>query len=108
MIDDTDKYLRDNLDNIMKGEWDEHFNEEQLEQARKMSFLLNHITQNERTIVFEYNNLKINCVLEDPMDFQIYGIDQKSHVISQIKNTDIFLDSYKSFLRDWKIGKILE
>jgi hypothetical protein len=42
------------------------------------------------------------------MDFRIYGIDQKSHVISQIKNTDIFIDAYKSFLRDWKIGKILE
>ena len=36
MIDDTDKYLRDNLDNIMNGEWNEHFDEEQLEQARKM------------------------------------------------------------------------
>ncbi len=108
MIDNTDKYLRDNLDNIMKGEWDDHFNEEQLDQARKMSFLLNHITQNERTIVFEYNGIKLSCPLEDPMDFQIYGIDQKSHIITQIKNTDIFLDAYKSFLRDWKIGKILE
>lgn len=108
MIDNTDKYLRDNLDNIMKGEWDDHFNEEQLDQARKMSFLLNHITQNERTIVFEYNGIKLSFPLEDPMDFQIYGIDQKSHIITQIKNTDIFLDAYKSFLRDWKIGKILE
>lgn len=107
MIDNTDKYLRDNLDNIMKGEWDDHFNEEQLEQARKMSFLLNHITQNERTIVFEYNGIKLNCALEDPMEL-IFGIDQESHLISQIKNTDIFLDAYKSFLRDWKIGKILE
>ena len=107
MIDNTDKYLRDNLDNIMKGEWDDHFNEEQLDQARKMSFLLNHITQNERTIVFEYNGIKLSCPLEDPMEL-IFGIDQKSHLISQIKNTDIFLDAYKSFLRDWKIGKILE
>jgi len=107
MIDNTDKYLRDNLDNIMKGEWDDHFNEEQLEQARKMSFLLNHITQNERTIVFEYNGIKLSCPLEDPMEL-IFGIDQESHVITQIKNTDIFLDAYKSFLRDWKIGKILE
>jgi len=34
-MDKTDEHIRDNLENIMNGEWDKHFNEEQLEIAKK-------------------------------------------------------------------------
>ena len=109
MIDKTDEYLRDNLENIMKGEWDSHFNESQLEMARKESFMLNYITIGERNITFEYGSEKIVYRFDaDPSDFNMLGGDFKSHMTQMIKNDEAFLKSYKSFLRDWKIGKIID
>lgn len=108
-LDNTDEYLRDNLENIMKGEWDNHFNESQLEIARKESFMLNHISIGERNITFEYDGKKtVYKFNSDPLDFHMHGGDFKMHMLSMIKNDEAFLKSYKSFLRDWKIGKIIE
>ena len=108
-IDKTDEYLRDNLENIMKGEWDNHFDSSQLEMARKESFMLNHISIGERNITFEYGSEKIVYKFDsDPLDFHMHGGDFKMHMLSMIKNDESFLKSYKSFLRDWKIGKIIE
>jgi len=108
-LDNTDEYLRDNLENIMKGEWDKHFDSSQLEIARKESFMLNHISIEERNIIFEYNGLKIRYKFDsDPLDFHMHGGDFKMHMFSMIKNDESFLKSYTSFLRDWKIGKIIE
>ena len=108
-IDKTDEYLRDNLENIMKGEWDNHFNESQLEIARKESFMLNHISIGERNITFEYGSEKIVYKFDaDPSDFNMFGGDFKSHMTQMIKNDEAFLKYYKSFLRDWKIEKIIE
>jgi hypothetical protein len=108
-IDKTDEYLRDNLENIMKGEWNNHFDESQLEMARKESFMLNHISIGERNITFEYGEVKTVYKFEsDPLDYQIFGGDLKMHMLSMIKNDESFLKSYTSFLRDWKIRKIIE
>lgn len=108
-IDKTDEYLRDNLENIMKGEWDNHFDESQLEMARKESFMLNHISIGESNITFEYGSEKIIYSFNsDPLDFHMHGGDFKMHMLSMIKSDEAFLKSYKSFLRDWKIGKIIE
>jgi hypothetical protein len=107
MIEDsTNKYIRENLNNIMNGEFDNEFIPEELDHFRKMSFLLNHITYIENKIVFEYNNLKISCDYKDTQNF--IGIDTEFYLTSKIKNTDDFIVSYKSFLRDWKITKILQ
>ena len=108
-IDSTDEYLRDNLENIMKGEWDNHFNESQLEIARKESFMLNHISIGEKNITFEYGGEKIVYNFNsDPFDFHMHGGDFKMHMLSMIKSDEAFLKAYKSFLRDWKIGRIIE
>ena len=108
-IDNTDEYLRDNLENIMKGEWDNHFDSSQLEMARKESFMLNHISVGERNITFEYDEVKTVYKTEsDPLDYHIFGGDLKMHMFSMIKNDEAFLKSYKSFLRDCKIGKIID
>ena len=108
-IDKTDEYLRDNLENIMKGEWDNHFDSSQLEMACKESFMLNHISIGERNITFECGSEKIVYKFDsDPLDFHMHGGDFKMHMLSMIKNDEAFLKSYKSFLRDWKIGNIIE
>lgn len=108
-LDSTDSYLRDNLDNIMNGEWDSQFDELQLEMARKNSFMFNHITMEHRCAIFEYNDQKLKYNFDcDPMDYNLYGGDFKAHFFSMIVNDDKFISAYNSFLRDWKINKILK
>lgn len=109
-LDSTDSYLRDNLDNIMNGEWDSQFDELQLEMARKNSFILNHITIENKCATFEYGDHKLNFNFQkqDPSEFKVYGLDLYSYVISTIRNDDNFISAYNSFLRDWKINKILK
>lgn len=108
-LDSTDEYLRDNLENIMKGEWNNHFDSSQLEMARKESFMLNHISIEERNINFEYGGVKIRYKFDsDPLDFHMHGGDFKMHMFSMIKSDESFLKSYTSFLRDWKITTIID
>ena len=105
-LDSTDIYLRNNLENIMNGEWNYQFDELQLEHARKMSFLLNYITIKDSYIIFEYNNkikYNFNC---DPKDDLLGSF--KEHMFSIIRNDKIFIVEYATFIRDWKIDKILK
>jgi hypothetical protein len=107
-IDSTDQYLKDNLKNIMNGEWDNQFNEHQLDMAKQTSFLLNHITIEENSIVFEYTKQKVKYNFNtDPIDYNLYGGDFKTHMFQTIRNDQPFKSAYKSFIRDWKIDSIL-
>ena len=107
-MDGTDKHLRDSLGAIMAGEWDSHFTKEQLEFARKESFLLNHLRHEEGKAIFEYEDVKIkyafNC---DLMELNLYSGDLNMQINSMIRNDESFQKAYDSFLRDWKIGKII-
>ena len=108
-LESSDIYLRDNLSNIMNGQWDSQFNEEQLEMVKKTSFLFNHITIEERCVIFEYGDQKVKYKFNsDPLEYQIHIGDFSTHLISMIRKSDDFLNSYKAFIRDWKINKIIE
>lgn len=108
-LESTDIYLKDNLSNIMNGEWNSQFNEEQLEMAKKTSFLFNHITIEERCVIFEYGDKKVKYSFNsDPLDYQMHIGDFSTNMISMIINSEDFLSSYKVFIRDWKINKIIE
>ena len=108
-LESSDIYLRDNLSNIMNGEWDSQFNEEQLEMVKKTSFLFNHITIEERCVIFEYDDKKVKYNFNsDPLDYQMHIGDCSIHMISMIRNSEDFSTSYKVFIRDWKINKIIE
>lgn len=108
-LDETDNYLKDNLENIMNGEFEKQFTKEQLEYVRKESFMLNNITINPRDVTFEYGGHKICYKFDcDPLDFKMFGGDFKTHMFSMIRNDDSFITLYNSFIRDWKIGKIID
>ena len=110
MLGDTDIYIKENLDKIMNGDWDKNFNnKEEIEMIKKTSFLYNHIKIEEKCIVFEYNDKKVKYNYNsDILDYQINGGDFSLHMISLIRNDENFLRSYNSFLRDWKISKLIE
>jgi hypothetical protein len=75
-LDETDNYLKDNLENIMNGEFEKKFTKEQLEYVRKESFMLNNITINPRDVTFEYGGHKICYKFDfDPLDFRMFGGD---------------------------------
>jgi hypothetical protein len=56
-LDDTDLFIKDNLDWILAGKYDDKFNKEQLDKMIELSFLYNHITIENDTLKFEYDKL---------------------------------------------------
>ena len=108
MLDDTENYIKDNLQNIIDGKFDDNFSKEQLKMMLEMSFLYNHISVENDSVIFEYNgvNLKINGI-NDLINSIPIGID-KNEIFSMIKNDVVFKSALTQFLRDKKINEILE
>jgi len=104
MLDGTDNYIKDNLENIINGEFDDEFSPEQLKMMLEMSFLYNHISVEYDSVVFKYGNKKVsvNGVSELPPQFA------KEHITTVFKNNEVFKSSLTQFLRDKKINEILE
>ena len=101
MFDDTENYIKDNLQNILDGKFGDKFDKEQLKMMLEMSFLYNHITSENNSIVFRYERVSIEGVSE-PIQFA------KETITSAIKNDVVFKSALKQFLRDKKINDILE
>jgi hypothetical protein len=104
MLDDTDNYIKDNLQNIIDGKFDDKFDKEQLKMMLEFSFLYNHISFENDSVIFEYNRVKfkISGISEIPGGFA------KETITSAIKNDEVFKSALKQFLRDKKINEILE
>ena len=109
MLDDTENYIKDNLENIIDGKFDDKFDTEQLKMMLEMSFLYNHITIENDSVIFEYNGvkLKINGI-NDLINSSQIGIDYKNQIFSTIKSNMVFKSALTQFLRDKKINEILE
>jgi hypothetical protein len=103
MLDDTDNFIKDNLQNIIDGKFDDKFDKEQLKMMLELSFLYNHISFENDSVIFEYNRVKfkISGISEIPTQFV------KEQVTSSIKNDVVFKSALKQFLRDKKINDIL-
>ena len=104
MLDDTENYIKDNLQNILDGKFDDKFDKEQLKMMLEMSFLYNHITLENNSIVFRYDDKRVSIegVSELPKQFA------KEQITSSIRNDVVFKSALKQFLRDKKINDILE
>lgn len=96
MLDDTENYIKDNLQNILDGKFDDKFDKEQLKMMLEMSFLYNHITLENNSIVFRYDDKRVS----------IEGVS--NNLRSSIRNDVVFKSALKQFLRDKKINDILE
>jgi hypothetical protein len=102
MLDDTENYIKDNLQNILDGKFDDKFDKEQLKMMLEMSFLYNHININteNNSVVFRYDDKRVS----------LEGLPSVSEIeiVSCIKSDAIFKSAFKQFLRDKKINDILE
>lgn len=104
MLDDTENYIKDNLQNILDGKFDDKFSTEQLKMMLEMSFLYNHITSENNSIVFRYDDKRVS--IEGVSE--ITGVFVKEKITSSIRNDVVFKSALKQFLRDKKINDILE
>jgi hypothetical protein len=104
MFSDTENYIKDNLQNIIDGKFDDNFSKEQLKMMLEMSFLYNHISFEGDSVIFEYNcvKFKISGISEIPGRFA------KEQITSSIKNDVVFKSALKQFLREKKINDILK
>jgi hypothetical protein len=104
MLDITDNYIKDNLQNILDGKFDDKFKPDQLKMMLEMSFLYNHISAENDSVIFKYNDvkLKISGISDIPGEFA------KEHITSAIRNDVVFKSALTQFLRDKKINDILE
>ena len=109
---DTYLFIKDNLDWILAGKYDDKFNKEQLDKMIELSFLYNHITIENDTLKFEYDKLQINLTnLYQQYSDLVYQIGKeavKNMIITTITSQDNFKSGFKSFLRDKKIKKIID
>jgi predicted neutral ceramidase superfamily lipid hydrolase len=101
MLDDTDNYIKDNLQNIIDGKFDDRFSPDQLKMMLEMSFLYNHITFENDSVVFHYNRTTLE--VSGLSELQFF----KETIISSIKNDVVFKSALAQFLRDKKINDIL-
>lgn len=94
--------IKADLMKFVNSEYDSNFTKEQLEFATELSFLLNYTSIDGVSLIFKYNNdkLVISGLLDNPYLTE-------NVLINYIKNEDIFKRSYKSFLREHKLNKLL-
>ena len=112
LLDDMDIFINDNLDGILAGDMDDKFNKEQLDKMLEISFLYNHLTFEKDSLTFQHGDVKVkvNNLYEQYSDlvYQIGKEGVKNIVMTTITSQDDFKSSFKSFLRDKKIGRIIE
>jgi len=102
-LGDTNTFIKDNLQNIIDGKFDDKFEPDYLKMVLELSFLFNHLTTDKYYIIFKYNGvvLKINA-------YESHGIlHSEDAMLHYIRNEETFKSCYNLFLRDVKLNKIL-
>ncbi len=104
ILDETELKLKEDIDIIFSGGYDDKLSPEQIDYIKKLSFLYNHLEINIDSVTFTYNDVK----------FKISGIGEipdvyrKHDVLSALRNSDEFKSAYLSFCREYKISNILD
>lgn len=107
-LDETDQIIKDKITEIMSGEWDSNFENEQLNMLKRRSFLLNNISLNDADIIFEWNGNKINVHSSDIHELSMFWADTFNHIVSSIMSDTIFINAYNAFSREWKIDELIK
>jgi len=110
-LNETNQFIKDNLQNLMDGKLDDKFSTEQLEMMLQCSFLYNHITLESDSIIFKYDGviLKVsNITITEIIHSNPFGRDCEDEIFSTIRNDKVFKSAYKSFLRNMRIETILK
>lgn len=105
-LSETNKYIKDNFKNFIEGYHSDKFNKDDIEMLIEISFILNHIEIKSDSVIFEYGDEGIK--LSNLHDMPFHKSWTEDNIISMIRNDEFFKSSYKSFLRDYKLNKIIK
>jgi len=111
-LSETNEQIKADLMKFVNGEYDDYFTKEQIAMATELSFLFNHISTEDDSVIFKYNNDKVkisglNNVLQRYKQNSYTNFSEEA-IIHHIKSEEVFKRSYKSFLREHKLNKLLE
>lgn len=106
--EETDQVIKENLYKIMSGEWDDKFDEIQLEMLKKRTFLLNNLKYELGDFTFEYGGIAIKVHCSDVAELSLYWADSREHIITSIMSDIDFERAYATFKRDWQIDNLLK
>jgi len=108
-LDEVEIQMKRDLNKFIDGTYRDYFSEEQYFIAIEYSFLLNHLYLDDRDIIFRYDDSTFKFNRSNITELTLFsGSSTKELVINMIKNSDEFKSSFKKFLRDYKINKIIE
>ena len=110
---EVDKFIKENLYNFLNGDYNDKFDKDQIDILIETSFIFNHLevvgyttgkgSGNKYNL--KYNDLTFS--LSFPEEDFYTGISKEEMIISLIRNQDFFKKMFLSFMRDYKLGKIL-
>lgn len=110
---DENRFLKENLYKLLDGEFPD-FTEEQTNVATEVGFILNHITH-QSSVGYIKNNLSyngtsidVNFNSDESYPFDISGLEIDEYILCTIRNMNEFKLLYQTFLRDYKLSKILK
>lgn len=107
-LDETEQMIKDSLEPIMRGDWDERFDEKEIEMLRRRSFLLNHLTIDGKDFLFEHGRIRLKVTSQEQLEMSMYWSDATEHVLNTILNQKEFDTEYKAFARQYRIDSILK
>jgi hypothetical protein len=99
----TNQTIKDDLQSLVDGTYEAILSPEQLKFALELSFLLNHITTDGYSVIFEYNKLRVKVSGHEfiPTEYE------EERIIHTIIKEEGFKSALKQFIRDNKITKLL-
>lgn len=102
---EVDKFIKENLYNFLNGDYNDKFDKDQIDILIETSFIFNHLEVVDNKYNLKYNDLTFS--LSFPEEDFYTGISKEEMIISLIRNQDFFKKMFLSFMRDYKLGKIL-
>lgn len=100
ILSEGSQAIKECFEKFINGDFDDKFSSDQIKMAIESGFILNHIRFEGLTIIFEYDGsvLRLNR-LNDEVSEETF--------LTIFKNNKIVKSSLKSFIRDFKINKII-
>ena len=101
---EIDEHIKNDLYKYLNGDYDSHFTPEQITYAIEYSFLLNHTSVEGYDLIFKYDRLTIK------IDFRTFleMPNKREAIIRLLKSEPQFKSSFATFMRDFRISKLLE
>lgn len=103
ILSEGSQAIKECFEKFINGDFDDKFSSDQIKMAIESGFILNHIRSEGFTIIFEYGNSVVRLNKDEfPQEFE------EETLLTIFKNNKVVKSSLKSFIRDFKINKILK